>query len=526
MGLDKSSIKMAKTESRTSKSLKNSSVALAFYFINLVLQFFSRKIFLDYLGAEVLGLNTTATNLLQFLNLAELGVGAAIACTLYKPLAEKDTDTINEIVSLQGWLYRRIAWIVIVGSVVLMAFFPWIFAKMPLPLWYAYASFGVLLVSALLSYFVNYKQIVLSADQQEYRIQYTYKASMLAKLLCQILAIRYLPNGYVWWLVLEVVFAVVASVALNRVIARTYPYLETDMDRGKELAKKYPDILTKVKQLFFHKIGGFALSQTSPIIIYAYTTLTVVALYGNYMLIIMGGQTLMTAIFNSMNAGIGNLVAEGNRERILAVFEELFSIRFLFTCVMCFGVFILTPSFIILWIGNEYVLDSMVLLLMTMILFINLSRTTVDTYINAYGLYGDIWAPVVEASINIGMSVVLGYFFGLHGVLSGVLLSLFFVVFCWKPYFLFRKGFKLRLYFYVRVYVKHLISAVICAITVYSISMYIPFVPWEGWTCFVFYGIFIIILFCIFQIVLSCYIGNGMRSFLLRLLQFYRSKYL
>ena len=137
---------------------------------------------------------------------------------------------------------------------------------------------------------MNYKQIVLSADQQEYRIQYTYKASMLAKLLCQILAIRYLPNGYVWWLVLEVVFAVVASVALNRVIARTYPYLETDMDRGKELAKKYPDILTKVKQLFFHKIGGFALSQTSPIIIYAYTTLTVVALYGNYMLIIMGGK--------------------------------------------------------------------------------------------------------------------------------------------------------------------------------------------------------------------------------------------
>ena len=132
------------TDSRTSKSIKNSLVALAFYFINLVLQFFSRKVFLDYLGAEILGLNTTATNLLQFLNLAELGIGSAIACTLYKPLLEKDTVAINEIVSLQGWLYRRIAWIVIVGSLVLMAFFPWIFAKMPLPLWYAYASFGVL----------------------------------------------------------------------------------------------------------------------------------------------------------------------------------------------------------------------------------------------------------------------------------------------------------------------------------------------------------------------------------------------
>ena len=79
------------TDSRTSKSIKNSLVALAFYFINLVLQFFSRKVFLDYLGAEILGLNTTATNLLQFLNLAELGIGSAIACTLYKPLLEKDT---------------------------------------------------------------------------------------------------------------------------------------------------------------------------------------------------------------------------------------------------------------------------------------------------------------------------------------------------------------------------------------------------------------------------------------------------
>ena len=87
---------MAKTDSRTSKSIKNSSVALVFYFINLILQFFSRKLFLDYLGAEVLGLNTTATNLLQFLNLAELGVGSAISCTLYKPLAEKDANAINE----------------------------------------------------------------------------------------------------------------------------------------------------------------------------------------------------------------------------------------------------------------------------------------------------------------------------------------------------------------------------------------------------------------------------------------------
>ena len=74
---------MAKTDSRTSKSIKNSSVALVFYFINLILQFFSRKIFLDYLGAEVLGLNTTATNLLQFLDLCQDAVALMVCVCLF-----------------------------------------------------------------------------------------------------------------------------------------------------------------------------------------------------------------------------------------------------------------------------------------------------------------------------------------------------------------------------------------------------------------------------------------------------------
>ena len=145
--------------SRTAKSLQNIKVAFAFYLINLILQFFSRKIFLDYLGSEVLGLNTTTQNLLGFLNLAELGIGSAVAYNLYKPLFDNNRQAINDIVSIQGWLYRRIAYIVIAGSVILMCFFPWIFAKAQVPLWYTYGSFIALLASALLGYFVNYRQI-------------------------------------------------------------------------------------------------------------------------------------------------------------------------------------------------------------------------------------------------------------------------------------------------------------------------------------------------------------------------------
>ena len=100
---------------------------MAMFLINFALQFYSRKVFLNYLGTEILGLNTTATNLLQFLNLAELGISSAVGFTLFKPIHDQNYQTINELVTLQKHLYRRIAYIVIIGAGVLMAWFPWIY---------------------------------------------------------------------------------------------------------------------------------------------------------------------------------------------------------------------------------------------------------------------------------------------------------------------------------------------------------------------------------------------------------------
>lgn len=271
----------ANNYSRTARSIKNAKVALFFYCINLLLQFFSRKIFLEYLGAEVLGLNTTAQNLIEFLNLAELGIGSAVGYSLYKPLFERNYQAINEIVSVQGWLYRKIAYFVISGACILMFFFPLIFEKAEVPLWYTYGTFIALLVSALLGYFINYRQIVFSADQQEYKVTLNIQGFKFFKILLQIAAVYYLSNGYVYWMLLEILMSVLTAYVLNRLLKHEYPWLKSTPRLGKDLSKKYPEIIKKTKQLFFHKIASFVLTQTSPLVIYAYTSLTLVAIYGN-----------------------------------------------------------------------------------------------------------------------------------------------------------------------------------------------------------------------------------------------------
>lgn len=507
------------SNSRTYNSIRNSLVALSVFAINFLLQFVSRKVFLDHLGTEVLGLNTTATSLLQFLNLAEMGVGAAITFTLYKPLADKDYNTINEIVSVQGWLYRNIAIFVICGSGIMMCFFPLIFSKMELPLWYAYASFGVLLFSSLLSYFVNYRQIVLTANQQEYKIQGSYRVALLIKLLFQILCLSYFDNGYVWWLILEATFAVIASAWLNAVIKKNCPYLKTTVSKGKELKDRYPEIITKIKQFFFHKIAGFVLTQTSPIIIYAYTTLALVAKYGNYMIIVNGIISLLNAIFNGMAASVGNLVSENNKDRILGVFRELFTSRFFIVTTLSFGIFILANPFITHWIGSEYQLDKSTLALIVFTFYMNTQRSVVDSFINAYGLFKDVWAPVVEAILNIGCSVTLGYFFGLNGILLGVIISLILIVFTWKPYFLFTNALKYPVVWYVKLYLKHILSFIVVFLCVTNVLRIIDINPESSIRNFAMYGVVGLTAYVIMLMALLLLVEPGMRRFVRRLIK-------
>ena len=451
-------------QSRTKKSIKNVQVAMIFYIINLILQFFSRKIFLDYLGSEILGLNTTVQNLLGFLSIAELGIGVAVASNLYKPIHDHDKQAINDIVSIQGWLYRRIAYIIMAGALILMCFFPKIFAKAEVPLWYAYGSFAALLISSLLGYFVNYKQIVLSADQKEYKITYCVQGVKVSKIILQILAIRFLNDGYLYWLIIEALMAALTSFVLSATVKKEYSWLNTTISKGKELQKSYPNVIKRTKQAFFHRIGSLVLYQTTPLVIYAYVSLSLVAIYGNYLLIFTGLTSLMSSLLNGITAGVGNLVAEGDSNKSVGIFWELTAVRMWLAVTMILTFYFMGDSFITLWVGKEYILPESAFIFMLLTLFIQLTRTH-DAFRSAFGLYQDIWAPIIEAGLNLGLSIIFGKYWGLTGILAGVFISQVIIMRIWAPFFLFKNGFHIPFIKYIAKYCNYIII-LLCAVTV------------------------------------------------------------
>ncbi len=170
-------------ESRVKKTILNARVNLIFYLLTLCLSFFSRKIFLDCLGADFVGLTGTLQNLLGFLNLAELGIGSAIGYLLYKPLFDHDQDKINEIISVMGYLYRWIGFIILGCGCILACFLPLIFpdSNTGFHLSLIYFAYFAFLGSSLIGYFINYRQNLLGADQRNYVVTAYFQTANIIK---------------------------------------------------------------------------------------------------------------------------------------------------------------------------------------------------------------------------------------------------------------------------------------------------------------------------------------------------------
>ncbi len=440
---------------RVHKTMMNAKVGVVFYFISIFMAFFSRRIFLQSYGDDFIGLAGTLWSILEFLNISEIGIGTCIGYFLYKPIEEKNHEKICEIVSLFGYLYRIIGIIILCGGLVVSLFFPLIFADKGLPFSLVFFTFYGFLTSQLLGYFINYRQILLDSDQKTYKISIWTQSGGVLKTIAQIwLAYNY-QNPYVW-VGVDVVFSLIICWVLNRVIGREYPWLHTDKSKGREILKKYPEILVKAKQIVIHRLKDFFLTKSDQILIFAFESLQMVTFYGNYTMIVGKLMGLFNSVLAGMNAGIGNLVAEGNEWNIRKVFWEYATFRYWTTGVIVISLTFLFDPIISWWVGPQYVMKDYLVWLILFNMYITLTRPSVDLFINAYGLYSDVWAAYAEGIINLVVTIIMGYFYGLLGILLGKTISMLLIVVIWKPYYLFRQGFRTSIYIYWRNILTHI----------------------------------------------------------------------
>jgi len=427
--------------SRSKLTFLNAKVNILFQLLLLFTALFSRKIILHFLGNDLVGLNATIQNVFGIMNLAELGIWPATAYALYSYIHNDNKEKIKEVITLFGYFYKIIGFLILGVGLVTAFFLPIIFKNTTLDYLFVIASFFTFLLNVLLGYFFNYKQILLVADQKNYILIIISSLIQLTKVFFQIGFLYFLNGNFLVWLLLECIFGILNTIFLNIYVIKFYPWLKLPK-YNKYLLVEHSSILKNIKRLASQKFAAVILSQSDNILIFSFSSLGQVTFFSNYTLIINKIIVFLNTSFNSGAASIGNLIATKDEQKIEKVFYEILVLRYLISGVIVICLFQLLNPFINIWLGREYILDSKLVALIILNAYISITRNSIDNFIDGYGLYGNVWASWTEAVLNLTISLIFGYRYGIIGVLWGTFISTFLIVCLWKPYYLFRSGFK------------------------------------------------------------------------------------
>ena len=143
----------------------NSLIGFSFKILMLIIGFVSRKIFIIYLGEEVLGLNSLYVNLLDLLNLADLGIGVAVQYQLYGPLVEKNYEKQSRIIKEKKSIYNKIGFMILLSGAVLSVFIEFLIKESTYSVNFIRASFMISVTGVALGYFFVHKRLYLQANE-------------------------------------------------------------------------------------------------------------------------------------------------------------------------------------------------------------------------------------------------------------------------------------------------------------------------------------------------------------------------
>ena len=210
---------------RTLNSAKNLASSLGITLIMTILGFLTRKVFVDNIGVEYLGLNGLLQNILGVMALLEGGFATSVVYNLYKPLAENDQPKIIALLQLYRKVYRYIALGICCCAMVIYPFLD-IFLKDAESLSYVSVVYFIFLFNSIIQYFTAYKWSIINASQQNYKLTTVNLVYQVGLNLTK-LAILYYTQNYILYLVIESLFGIGLNIAIVRTANKLFPYITT-----------------------------------------------------------------------------------------------------------------------------------------------------------------------------------------------------------------------------------------------------------------------------------------------------------
>jgi len=395
-----------------------------------ILLFILQKVFVISLGKELLGLWKLFFSFMGFVKLLDFGIFTVSTQSLYKPFANKNQKEINITISTLNDIYRKVFFAILISGFLFSLLIPFIvtdFKKDYLIYWY------LLVVSEAIFYFaIKYKSYFIANGEYLYVI-ISEGVVKIAILLMQIFVLFYFKS-VILFLILYLFQVLLLYLIYFKHFKRYYIYFKTSL--------KEKTIVKNLKNMFWHKIGTVAVFSTDNILLAKFISLAIVAVYTTYLLIYQAVITFVNVLTNVFSVKIGIFIAKSAKNEIYFLWREFVVFYLFLSLFFCWVLFLFINDFIRLWMGEEFILPKLTVILILLNLFLHINRIIIDVFKNNLAIYEDIYNPLFEAALNFFVSLALVKPFGINGVLIGTVLSNLVVVYYFKPLILYKKGFE------------------------------------------------------------------------------------
>ncbi len=446
---------------------------LALKLFQILIPFIIRTIFIKTLGIEYLGLNGLFKAVLQVLNMAELGVSAALVFSMYRPIAEDDHEKICQLMNLYKQYYRIIGCIILVLGMALLPFIPnLIKGSVPDDI-NVYIIYLMNLAATVLSYWLfAYRNSLFAAHQRNDVVNTITIFTSFTTYALQIAALLTLRNYYLY-LGINIFGQILLNVVTAIASKRFYPQYRP---AGKLPKEERRVINKKVRDLFTAKVGSVINHAADSIVISAFIGLALVGIYQNYYYIVSSLMAVFTIFHNACTAGIGNSLIVRDEDENRQLLFNINHINFLALNFSCASLVCLYQPFMRLWVGEEYMLDFSYVILFAVYLFAEEVARPMIVFKDAGGIWKeDRLRPLTSALVNLTLNLILVQFIGLYGVIISTICAFLFVSTPWVIVNINKCLFKIDIKKYIRKFVVYsCIIAVDAAIT-YGICNMVKF---------------------------------------------------
>jgi len=409
--------------------------------IRLLFPFLNRTLFLWLLGPAYLGLNGLFGSILGVLMLAELGFGTAVVCSMYKPVADDDRELLCAYLKFYRSVYRWVGTVIFVGGLALLPFLDSLVHGSVPPDIDLRVLYVIHLVNTAASYFLfAYRGVVLGAHHRNDVITNIRTGVSVAQYVAVFL-ILLVTRNYYHYVLATVVFTVLQNVLLVKASRRLFPDIEPRGRLSPELRRR---VVSDVKSIFMHKVGGVVTYSTDNLVISSFLGLVAVASYGNYYYVATSVAGLVSVVYSSMTGGFGNKIYTESKEenfRILMRMNRLSMIVIVFCSAMMAALY---QPFMKVWVKGDPALmrHALTPVLMVFYFYIMQSRQVLLVFKSADSLWKqDRWKPIVAGAVNLATNILFVIFlpgaYKLDGVIFSTIIGFVLIQIPWESHVVF-----------------------------------------------------------------------------------------